>query len=56
MCCRAYLRMKDEEELKRILNAPLKQQKKSNTSKIITDMDQSLQTTYTNLREVNGSF
>uniref|UniRef100_A0A0R3S6K7 PH domain-containing protein n=1 Tax=Elaeophora elaphi TaxID=1147741 RepID=A0A0R3S6K7_9BILA len=53
LCCfRAYLRMKDEEELKRILNAPLNQEEKLNTSKVITDIYETLQITYNNLREL----
>ncbi|VIO92582.1 Uncharacterized protein BM_BM8299 [Brugia malayi] len=49
---RAFLRMKEEEELKRILNPQLNQQKKINTKKIITEMDETLQITYKNLREL----
>ncbi|EFO19327.2 hypothetical protein LOAG_09166 [Loa loa] len=49
---RAYLRMKDEEELKRILNVPSSQWEKLSTSKIIIDMDESLQIAFKNLREL----
>uniref|UniRef100_A0A915Q0V3 Oxysterol-binding protein n=1 Tax=Setaria digitata TaxID=48799 RepID=A0A915Q0V3_9BILA len=47
---RATLRMKDEEELKRILNASPNREEKLDPSKIITDLDDSLQITYKNLR------
>ncbi|VDM12776.1 unnamed protein product [Wuchereria bancrofti] len=49
---RAFLRMKEEEELKRIINSQSNQRKKTNTKKIITELDELLQITYKNLREL----